>query len=139
MCKDWIFFMLRLTHTARIKRWATLFDLLGSCCKRLFKYKMSKDDTKGWLDDCCHKHFFVTRVPFQLNISFKWKLLCLISIFYLSFCTKSLIVSSWDIWENMAAQMISSLNFWSETQVEPWEVYKGFETRKRRREDPLAN
>ena len=42
----------------------------------------------------------------------------------------SLTVSSWDIWENMVAQMISSLNFLSERQFESSEVYrKGFETK----------
>ena len=52
----------------------------------------------------------------------------------------SLIVSSWDNWENMVAQMISSLNFLSERQFESSEVYrKGFETKKRKCEDTLAD
>ena len=33
-------------------------------------------------------------------------------------------MSSWDNWENMVAQMISSLNFLSERQFESLEVYR---------------
>ena len=44
------------------------------------------------------------------------------------------LVSSWDIRKNMVVKMISSLKYWSETQVESWEVY----TKKRMSWDPLT-
>ena len=135
------YFLLGLTYTSRIKWWATLFDPLGSCCTRLFKNEMSQDDARlvKWLLWLATYTFFATWVLFQLNKSFKWKLLRLICIFELSFCTMSLTVSSCYIWENMVAQMISNLNFWSETQAEPWVVNrKGFETKKRRCGNTMA-
>ena len=77
------YFLLGLTYTSRIKWWATLFDPLGSCCTRLFKNEMSQDDARlvGWLLWLATHTFFATRVLFQLNKSFKWKILCLICIF----------------------------------------------------------
>ena len=60
------FFLLGLTHTSRIDRWAILFDPLGSCCTRLFKNEMSQDDAKlvGWLFWLAKHTFFATRVLF---------------------------------------------------------------------------
>ena len=134
-------FLLKLSYTTTIKRWATLFDLWGFSYIRFLENEMSQDDTMlvGWLLWLAKHSFFVTKVPFQFNKSFKWKILCLICIFEPSFCTMFLNASSCDIWKNKVAQMISSLNFRSETQAEPREVNrKGFETKKRRCGDTMA-
>ena len=49
----------------------------------LFKYEMFQDDARlvGWLLWLATHTFFATQVLFQLNKSFKWKILCLICIF----------------------------------------------------------
>ena len=51
---------------------------------RFLENEMSQDDTRlvGWLLWLAKHSFFVTKVPFQLNKSFKWKILCLICIFW---------------------------------------------------------
>ena len=77
------FFLLKLSYTTTLKRWATLFDLWGFSYMRFLENEMSQDDTRlvGWLLWLAKHSFFVTKVPFQLNKSFKWKILCLICIF----------------------------------------------------------
>ena len=78
------FFLLKLSYTTTLKRWATLFDLWGFSYMRFLENEMSQDDTRlvGWLLWLAKHSFFVTKVPFQINKSFKWKILCLICIFW---------------------------------------------------------
>ena len=98
--------------------------------------------TQGWLDDCCdlpNTLFLSQRYHFSSIKVLNEKYCVLFAFFEPSFCTMFLTASSCDIWKNKVAQMISSLNFQSETQAEPWEVNrKGFETKKRRCGDTMA-
>ena len=43
------FFLLGLTQTSRIDRWAILFDPLGSCCTRLLKHCQRHYRPRRWL------------------------------------------------------------------------------------------
>ena len=98
--------------------------------------------TQGWLDNCCdlpNTLFLSQRYHFSSIKVLNEKYCVLFAFFEPSFCTMFLTASSCDIWKNKVAQMISSLNFRSETQAEPWEVNrKGFETKKRRCGDTMA-
>ena len=98
--------------------------------------------TQGWLDDCCdlpNTLFLSQRYHFSSIKVLNEKYCVLFAFFEPSFCTVFLTASSCDIWKNKVAQMISSLNFRSETQAEPWEVNrKGFENKKRRCGDTMA-
>ena len=46
------YFLLGLTYTSRIKRWATLSDLWNLVVQDFSKMRCPKM-TEGWLDDCC--------------------------------------------------------------------------------------
>ena len=81
--------------------------------------------TQGWLDDCCdlpNTLFLSQRYHFSSIKVLNEKYCVLFAFFEPSFCNVFLTASSCDIWKNKVAQMISSLNFRSETQADPWEV-----------------
>ena len=135
------FFLLKLSYTTTLKRWATLFDLWGFSYMRFLENEMSQDDTRlvGWLLWLAKHSFLSQRYHFSSIKVLNEKYCVLFAFFEPSFCTMFLTASSCDIWKNKVAQMISSLNFRSETQAEPWEVNrKGFETKKRRCGDTMA-
>ena len=83
-------------YTTRIN-W--LFDPWGFCFyKSFWKWDVPRWRKAGWMIVVA---FTVTRGLLELKKIFRWKILCMICIFKLSFCAMSLLVSSWDIWGNI--------------------------------------
>ena len=88
--------------------------------KTFQKWDVPRWRKAGWMIVLtCQTHFFCNTSTILAQYKFQMKNFVFnLHFFLLSFRIMSLTVSSWDIWENMVAQMISSLNFWSDRQFE---------------------
>ena len=83
-CGNFDVFSVKTIIHNNIKKMGHLIWSLGVQLHAIsWKWDVTRWHKAGWMIVVtCQTLFFVTKVPFQLNKSFKWKILCLICIFW---------------------------------------------------------